>query len=177
MARHQTTVPWVIEMMEAAAIFLAAIFMGALAAVGLHRNPTSAVALLGGLPAVVFVVIGCRVCSAALRNRSRAAGHDDVESSRQGQRAFIGIPAAAIARIEDGGDGGGEEECAVCLCAVEDVDDADQKALRVPGCRHVFHRECLARWLRFHWTCPICRHFVRYLPSSPATASQHHAAS
>ncbi|KAJ3673724.1 hypothetical protein LUZ60_005716 [Juncus effusus] len=44
-------------------------------------------------------------------------------------------------------------ECAICLSEFENDD-----TLRVlPGCRHVFHPECIDTWLTDHATCPVCR--------------------
>merc|ERR1712196_342046 len=41
--------------------------------------------------------------------------------------------------------------CAVCQEAF------GAKAVRLP-CRHYFHKECVAPWLRKSSTCPLCRH-------------------
>lgn len=44
-------------------------------------------------------------------------------------------------------------ECAICLGGF-----SDEEMLRLlPGCRHVFHAECIDRWLSSHITCPVCR--------------------
>jgi hypothetical protein len=47
MARHQSSCPWGIELAEAIAIFLAGIFIGALAVVAYRRHPNVTVVLLG----------------------------------------------------------------------------------------------------------------------------------
>lgn len=44
-------------------------------------------------------------------------------------------------------------ECAVCLCAVEDGEEARV----LPNCKHTFHLECIDKWFGLHSTCPICR--------------------
>ncbi|TVU22855.1 hypothetical protein EJB05_32576, partial [Eragrostis curvula] len=44
-------------------------------------------------------------------------------------------------------------ECAVCL---NDLDEG-QTVRRLPGCKHVFHRECIDAWLASRASCPVCR--------------------
>uniref|UniRef100_A0A5K1GVF3 RING-type domain-containing protein n=1 Tax=Nymphaea colorata TaxID=210225 RepID=A0A5K1GVF3_9MAGN len=49
--------------------------------------------------------------------------------------------------------GEGSTECAVCLSSLRDME-----LLRLlPDCGHIFHRECIRKWLALHFTCPICR--------------------
>lgn len=44
-------------------------------------------------------------------------------------------------------------ECAICL-----AEFVDPELLRLlPICSHVFHPHCIAPWLTFHVTCPVCR--------------------
>ncbi|KAB1227398.1 RING-H2 finger protein ATL32 [Morella rubra] len=43
--------------------------------------------------------------------------------------------------------------CAICLGEFE-----EEEAVKViPFCKHVFHRECIDRWLSSQVTCPVCR--------------------
>ena len=58
---------------------------------------------------------------------------------------------------------GGDAECAVCLGDVE----KGEPVRRMPVCLHVFHTECIDRWLRSHATCPICRSSVFTPPERP----------
>lgn len=44
-------------------------------------------------------------------------------------------------------------ECAICIS--EFIDDDILRLL--PGCRHVFHTDCINTWLENHVTCPVCR--------------------
>ncbi|XP_041007098.1 E3 ubiquitin-protein ligase ATL41-like [Juglans microcarpa x Juglans regia] len=44
-------------------------------------------------------------------------------------------------------------ECAVCLSTLESED----MARLLPNCKHIFHAECIDKWLSSHSTCPICR--------------------
>ena len=46
-----------------------------------------------------------------------------------------------------------EEECAVCLCKIEEGEEISD--LR---CDHLFHKVCLDRWVQYkRSTCPLCR--------------------
>ncbi|XP_021771906.1 putative RING-H2 finger protein ATL36 [Chenopodium quinoa] len=47
----------------------------------------------------------------------------------------------------------GSLECSVCLSQFE----MDEKLRMLPKCKHVFHVECVNRWLVDHSTCPFCR--------------------
>ncbi|XP_075499741.1 brassinosteroid-responsive RING protein 1-like [Primulina tabacum] len=55
--------------------------------------------------------------------------------------------------------GSGEhgDECAVCLCRIDEEDEVADIM-----CNHLFHRACLDRWMGFgHITCPLCRNNIR----------------
>ncbi|KAF9585848.1 hypothetical protein BGW38_000446 [Lunasporangiospora selenospora] len=45
-----------------------------------------------------------------------------------------------------------DEECAICLCDFEDGDE-----LRHLYCDHLFHRNCVDRWLTKNPVCPKCK--------------------
>nr|GMD16891.1 E3 ubiquitin-protein ligase RHA2B-like [Ipomoea batatas] len=55
---------------------------------------------------------------------------------------------------------GGESEaveCAVCLCKIEEGEE-----VRDLRCNHIFHRDCLDRWLATgRNSCPLCRTQVK----------------
>lgn len=73
-----------------------------------------------------------------------------------------------------GGVAGGAEElgCAVCLSGVEERDEIRD----LWNCGHVFHRQCLDRWVDLgHVTCPLCRSLL--LPPSSNTGKMRTAAS
>jgi hypothetical protein len=53
-------------------------------------------------------------------------------------------------------------ECRQCLICLEDYDPEED--LRLLTCRHVFHRDCVDRWLETgRNNCPACRSQVRDL--------------
>ncbi|KAL3639966.1 hypothetical protein CASFOL_014934 [Castilleja foliolosa] len=46
-----------------------------------------------------------------------------------------------------------ETSCAICL-----QDLKDEESLRLLGnCKHIFHKQCIDRWLTRQGNCPICR--------------------
>ena len=47
--------------------------------------------------------------------------------------------------------------CSICL---NDFNQ-NEKVLQLPGCNHLFHRECIRLWLNTHLDCPYCRSNVR----------------
>ncbi|KAF8033359.1 hypothetical protein BT93_D2077 [Corymbia citriodora subsp. variegata] len=64
-----------------------------------------------------------------------------------------------VLREDDGGGAGGgdqcrEKVCAVCLSGIE----GRHEVRELLNCSHVFHRECLDRWVEENQvTCPLCR--------------------
>ncbi|XP_075485482.1 RING-H2 finger protein ATL66-like [Primulina tabacum] len=50
-----------------------------------------------------------------------------------------------------------ESECCICLGMFGDGD----KVKELPGCKHVFHSECVDKWLNTHSSCPLCRASLR----------------
>jgi len=57
----------------------------------------------------------------------------------------------SLSKDEDGG-----AECRVCLCELE-----EGEKVRKLQCHHMFHRDCLDKWLLQYWaTCPLCREQV-----------------
>ncbi|CAL1710681.1 unnamed protein product [Somion occarium] len=106
------------------------------------------------------------------RELSRIIGSNDLESAYEGLVRFTAImeeggtrrvPQAVIDSLPSGvysdwaTPGESEDCCPICL------DDYEQDApvLRVPACKHWFHKTCLTQWLKRGDTCPVCRAAVR----------------
>lgn len=51
------------------------------------------------------------------------------------------------------GSGGAAEKCIVCLGGMRE----GQPLRELPRCAHRFHEKCIAKWLKAHPTCPVCR--------------------
>jgi hypothetical protein len=54
--------------------------------------------------------------------------------------------------------------CAICLEALRDGEACSE----VPGCRHVFHGDCVGAWVRSKGSCPLCR--TKIAPGSGGAA-------
>lgn len=46
-------------------------------------------------------------------------------------------------------------QCPICL--VKFSEGSVAKAVKLPRCAHVFHSECMERWLKHTNSCPMCR--------------------
>lgn len=47
--------------------------------------------------------------------------------------------------------------CAICICDYED----DESVLKLSNCEHLFHKECIGKWLKENSTkCPVCKAVV-----------------
>jgi hypothetical protein len=89
---------------------------------------------------------------------------DEDMARRLTRGASKGVPEGALERnteTVEPNDGILEEapQCAVCL---QDFDRSGsyadgERILKTKPCRHVFHKECLERWLQQNRTCPLCR--------------------
>ncbi|RCV21149.1 hypothetical protein SETIT_4G114800v2 [Setaria italica] len=55
--------------------------------------------------------------------------------------------------------------CAICLEVLRDGEACSE----VPGCRHVFHGDCVGAWARSKDSCPLCR--TKIAPGSGAVAA------
>ncbi|XP_065875086.1 RING-H2 finger protein ATL40-like [Euphorbia lathyris] len=87
---------------------------------------------------------------------TRAADTHSGEPSRTGLDPAIiaSLPIFVYKQVSavHGGDES-ELECAVCLCGLEE----EEMARILPNCKHIFHAECVDKWLNSHSNCPVCR--------------------
>lgn len=64
-----------------------------------------------------------------------------------------------------------EDECSICLRKVKsNSDKAQGKYCKQLICDHVFHVDCINKWLHRHTRCPLCRKNL-YVPCSYLEAS------
>ncbi|KAF0902922.1 hypothetical protein E2562_019859 [Oryza meyeriana var. granulata] len=109
------------------------------------------------LLAMVVAIYCCRLCRDRVRSDDDSAGAGacpfPVEALPAAfayvGRSDEGLQAGSTATVE----ASGGRECAVCLGAVRD----GEMVRRLPACMHVYHAECIDRWLAAHRTCPLCR--------------------
>ena len=74
---------------------------------------------------------------------------------RRRANAYVGALEEVMIMASDHDD----DQCTICLEELfsdDHVDDHD-KVVRTP-CSHVYHKACIARWLRTSRLCPLCRY-------------------
>lgn len=50
-----------------------------------------------------------------------------------------------------------DAQCIICLSPFETGEELEQ----LPGCHHLYHPDCISKWLERTSSCPICRHDIR----------------
>jgi hypothetical protein len=50
------------------------------------------------------------------------------------------------------------QDCAICMMSVGGGHDSSARV--VTPCDHVFHQDCLKRWMDIKMECPVCRRAV-----------------
>ena len=59
-----------------------------------------------------------------------------------------------------------------CVICIEEY-ERGERCLVMPGCAHMFHRQCMRKWLRQgNPTCPICRATLLLAPAAAAAAEE-----
>ena len=62
------------------------------------------------------------------------------------------IPDVPYQELPGGSDDEDRETCVICVVPYEPGEACGV----LPGCGHVFHKLCAAKWLRQNSTCPLC---------------------
>lgn len=109
----------------------------------LDQSNNSVLVMDGSTPALVPV----RVLASRFKNKVPVLEFGELVAKKR------------VLREDDGGEGGGGDQCremmcAVCLSGIE----GRHEVRALLNCSHVFHRGCLDRWVEEHQvTCPLCR--------------------
>jgi len=85
------------------------------------------------------------------RRQRRATTTPPVPSSSVVEKLLESIPDVAYQELP-GGDSD-RESCVICVTPYE----AGEACSVLPACKHLFHKACVAKWLRVRCTCPLCR--------------------
>ncbi|XP_058180165.1 E3 ubiquitin-protein ligase RING1-like [Rhododendron vialii] len=111
------------------------------------------------LPKVPAIVVHIPV------DELEANGVEEIGGELMFVDAFVTVPATVssiealekVVVLDDGGGGGGVsglmDQCAICF---EELVGGSE-ASRMP-CSHVYHGDCIVRWLRTSHFCPVCRY-------------------
>lgn len=86
-----------------------------------------------------------------------------------------GIEALPEVELDESSAKGSDGEALQCTVCIDDF-KAGEKAIKLPGCGHMFHRACLEPWLSQHNTCPTCRKEIADAALPQASASSMAAA-
>lgn len=126
------------------------------------RSARSAIVILfvGGFPMMVFLISFAR---SKYRDRSRNADPQSSMISPEQREQPHTSDLAYNSSIDyfllkyvfrNNGKAEGEgNDCVVCLGQLQH----GETVVKIESCSHVFHEECIDRWLQLHKTCPICR--------------------
>ncbi|KAL6640693.1 hypothetical protein ACP70R_021816 [Stipagrostis hirtigluma subsp. patula] len=111
--------------------------------------------------ALLFMAVA-QVVYMCLRRRRRGR-HSTPPPSRAVEKLLGSIPDVPYMPAAAGEAAAAAESCVICVAAYE----AGERCSVLPGCAHVFHRDCIATWLRRGGatSCPLCRAKVGLLPN------------
>ncbi|XBJ20944.1 hypothetical protein VPH35_011673 [Triticum aestivum] len=96
------------------------------------------------------------------QHRRTAPGRVVVEEPQQ--LVYFSYPTDA-----EGGRGTAGASVLMCAICLEELVGGTECS-EVPACRYVFHRGCLALWIKSKSTCPLCRELVVPGPEPPSAA-------
>jgi len=112
---------------------------------------------------MAFLLIS-EVLAALKRWRSKLAG----------ERLLDSVPDVPYHPLPDSdaaaaGEGSPPSCCVICIEEYE----RGERCFVMPGCAHMFHRQCMRKWLRQgNPTCPICRATLLLAPAAAAAAEE-----
>ncbi|CAH8355921.1 unnamed protein product [Eruca vesicaria subsp. sativa] len=75
---------------------------------------------------------------------------NDLEFSEEGEGGFL-LQGSEKKRLISG------EDASCCICLARYADDEEVREL---PCLHVFHVDCVDKWLKINATCPLCKNEV-----------------
>lgn len=120
-----------------------------------NNNSLSIAYMVGGISLAVIIIVTCLCfCIRRCRERSLLA---NVQNSARNIVVQSEIPSLVEIKFDetwnasDGFKSKKEEACPFCL---------DPEVNLEIACSHLYHVECLARWLTRHNDCPICKRIV-----------------
>lgn len=131
-----------------------------------NLNSKIMLAAVVSLSAVILIVIALHLYARfVLRRRREALRGLPVVFRHPFQTPKRGLDPTVIASLPTFtvgaiGDVAAATECAVCLSVLEEQDTARE----LPNCKHVFHVDCVDKWLTTCSTCPVCRTDVQPRP-------------
>ncbi|XP_010417710.1 PREDICTED: E3 ubiquitin-protein ligase At1g63170-like [Camelina sativa] len=82
--------------------------------------------------------------------RFKSKCRNDLEFSEEGEGGFL-LLGSQKKRLISG------EDASCCICLTRYGDDEDVREL---PCSHVFHVDCVDKWLKINATCPLCKNEV-----------------
>lgn len=120
--------------------------------------------VIGFAVSTMFIVFVCTrlICARIqLRASSRAFAGSDLSIMERGIHGLEPVVVSSFpTKYVDQFTYGQDAKCAVCLSDYQEKD-----LLRVlPYCGHAYHATCIDKWLKHHWTCPVCRISLRESP-------------
>ncbi|KAL2328140.1 hypothetical protein Fmac_021567 [Flemingia macrophylla] len=130
------------------------------------------------LSVLMLLFVAFYICFSCIRSLHRNTvdftanpdhDHDDDHANFSNEPCNIGLNTTIVASLpmftiikQTTTDGGFPMvDCVVCLCALKEGENAKL----LPNCKHLFHVDCIDKWLKLRSTCPLCRAEVKPKPS------------
>ncbi|RLM69046.1 putative RING finger protein [Panicum miliaceum] len=114
--------------------------------------------LIYGSLAVMAILLVSEVLGGIQRWRNKLAGERLLDS-------VADVPYHPLPPDNDAAAAAGEGSPPSCVICIEEY-ERGERCFVMPGCAHMFHRECMRKWLRQgNPTCPICRATLLVAPA------------